>query len=239
MAAIVGPAAKRRRTGDAGGGDDGTFEACRRWVHEQGGHVDPSLVVGFDDATGCRGLFASSPIEASAVLLRLPRKCLLFSKETTWFKALKGLGSAASVLRHSLSDVGLGLQLIEEHKGAAKSTAGRSEGAAGDYSFFTPYARTLPGPLDFEGSLPAWWTEEEREALAGSPLLHTVRAQLAALEEDYATLAGHVGAGKGDGTGGLLGALGFPFPVSLREFMWGMALVTSRTIGGDDGEGEG
>jgi hypothetical protein len=94
MAAIVGPAAKRRRTGDAGGGDDGTFEACRRWVHEQGGHVDPSLVVGFDDATGCRGLFASSPIEAEAVLLRLPRKCLLFSKETTWFKALKGLGSA-------------------------------------------------------------------------------------------------------------------------------------------------
>lgn len=50
---------------------------------------------------------------APAVILRLPRKCLVFSNETTWFKALHKLdgagGSTTRVCRRYSPDEGLGL----------------------------------------------------------------------------------------------------------------------------------
>lgn len=195
------------------------FAACKEWVLKSGGQVHPSMKLDWDSGGIVRGLYATASIPKDTVILKIPQRCLLFVN-TKWYPRLVAWKGE---FRHPVADSALCLQVIEEMHFANVEEQ--------DYSFHTPYIRTLPESEDFERSMPAWWSSEKQELLTGSPLLDTVRQQVCDLRADYETALSML-----QEQGFLV--RDFPCDFTFRDFMWGMTMVSSRAYKGIESTGD-
>ena len=219
---------KRRR--DEGGGDDtasALMDDVAEWVRSRGGHVHASLCIGGDAVRGIRTKDAH--VRQGDVLLRVPLSCCLTSVRAcaelhaSAPAAAEALLDAASSgqLRHELGDIALALALCravergsscETHmRHLLRTTPGAQEMLEGDTAL-PAHACALQagGGRQHASALLAEW-----EALLSPSPVH---AHIA--DEVGKLLASHKAVDS---------ALAQSAP-PLRDFLWAMAVVSSRTF---------
>jgi hypothetical protein len=236
--------------------EDLIFGSLVAWVRGQGGDVNEALGLS-PESDEARGVVARhGSVAATDVLFSVPLACVVSSLRAEAWLALEFAPSPAPALpelerqlRHSLGDVALAL--FAAQNSASCESAGA--GAGGRQSTpWDPYWATLPTEtdlLDSDSALPAHGCamrsdarhstaladtdggapalldadaevhERWGELLRGSPVLDEVRSEAAALLADYGVLLRlHSGC-----------ASRYSMP-TLRRFLWGMAVVSSRAF---------
>jgi len=239
--------------------EDLTFGSLVAWVRGQGGDVNGALGLS-PESDEARGVVARhGSVAATQVLFSVPLACVVSSLRAEAWLALEFAPSPAPALpelerqlRHSLGDVALAL-FAAQNSASCKSAV---PGAGGRQSTpWDPYWATLPTEadlLDSDSALPAHGCamrsdarhstaladtaasdggapallnadaevhERWGELLRGSPVLDEVRSEAAALLADYGVLL-RLHSGR---------ASRHSMP-TLRRFLWGMAVVSSRAF---------
>ena len=161
---------KRRRSPDEEGTGrvtvdfDQAFEAVRAWVCTQGGTVNGVAAA----SDGTRRVVANHDLAQGTTIFRIPDACLLHGIRHDELKRLPSL-------KTDTGDLSLALSILAELR-------------RGGDSQFAAYIAILPG-FELTDSLPAWWPDDELDALlGGSELLNAARRVREAAQHDAKVL---------------------------------------------------